>query len=265
MSVSASEFLVRELRRQRTLAGLTQDELGERAHFSGKQVSAVELGTRPPREDYLAAVDRALDTGGLFVRLWADLVKDDAAPVWLREWIEFEREAVLLRWYEPLYVPGLLQTEDYARATLAGGRFIVEEIDRAVASRLDRQVILTREKPPQLVAVVDEAVIRRPVDRPGLMAAQLARLVELAELDHVQLQVVPAETGMYLGMAGQFIIAELPDGDRVAHADNQLTAQIVEQAADVARLSGTWEIVRNEALSRRQSLDLIKEVAKTWT
>ncbi len=70
---------------------------------------------------------------------------------------------------------------------------------------------------------------------------------------------------MYLGLAGQFIIAELPDGERVAHADNQLTAQFVDAPTDVAKLAKTWEIVRNEALPRRQSIELIKEVAKSWT
>lgn len=92
-------------------------------------------------------------------------------------------------------------------------------------------------------------MLRRPVlDQPGLMAEQLDHLVALATQEHVQLHVVPADAGMYLGLAGQFIIAELPDGTRVAHADNQLSAQIVDASTDIARLARTWEIVRNEAL-----------------
>jgi hypothetical protein len=184
----------------------------------------------------------------------------------LREWIEFEREAATLRWFELAYIPGLLQTERYARATLAGGRFSPKDVDRAVASRLDRQAILEHERPPQLIAVLDEATLRRPVlDQPGLMAEQLEHLVEQAGREHIQVHVVPADAGMYLGLAGQFIIAELPDGARVAHADNQLSAQIVDAPADIAKLAKTWEIVRNEALPRRQSIELIKEVAKSWT
>jgi hypothetical protein len=96
------------------------------------------------------------------------------------------------------------------------------------------------------------------------MAKQLERLLSDAEMEHVQIHIVPAD-GMYLGLAGQFIIAELPDGGRVPHADNQLRAQIMEHSGDVASLAKTWEIVRNEALPRRQSLELIKEVAKLWT
>lgn len=267
MSVSASEFLLAELRRQRTLAGLTQDELGERAHFSGKQVSAVELGTRPPREDYLAAIDKALDTGGLFVRLWSDLVKDDAAPVWLREWIEVEREAVLLRWYEPAFVPGLLQTEGYARAIFrAAGRMTVDEIEQGVASRLSRQSILTAERPPHLVVVLDGAVLHRPVDGPpGVLAEQFTRLASCPDQPHIQIQVVPADTPVYPGLQGGFILATLPDGSTVAHLDHQVRAQVVNQTEDIATLQRTWELIHGQALSCRQSLHLLTEAAQRWT
>jgi len=97
------------------------------------------------------------------------------------------------------------------------------------------------------------------------MAEQLDLLVSRAEQEHVQVHIVPEGAGMYLGMQGQFIIAELPDGARVAYADNQLRAQLMDQPTDVARLARTWEVVRNEAFPRRQSLDMLKEVAKTWT
>jgi transcriptional regulator with XRE-family HTH domain len=260
------EYVMEELRLARTSRELSQDEFGKKIGYSGSHVSSVETGGRPPTPEYVAAIDAAFSTGGTYTRMLTKLAKLELSPSWLRQWVEFERESSTLRWFEPAYVPGLLQTEAYARATLAGGRFTAEEVEQVVASRLERQKILDRDEPPQLIAVIDEAVIHRPVlDRPGLMLAQVERLVELAELEHIQLHVVPVETGMYLGMAGQFIIAELPDGKRVAHADNQLSAQIVDAPADIARLAKTWEIVRNEALPGRQSLHRIKEVAKTWT
>jgi transcriptional regulator with XRE-family HTH domain len=262
----ATEYVLEELRLARTSRGLSQDEFGKLINYSGSHVSSVETGQRPPTEPYMVAIDEAFKTGGTYARMLDKLAKLDATPVWLREWIEFERAAIVLRWFEPAYVPGLLQTEAYTRATLAGGRFAAEEVERHVASRMQRQAILSRETPPQLVAVIDEAVIRRPVvDRPGLMLEQVERLATLAELEHVQVHVVPAATGMYSGLAGQFIIADLPDHSRAGYADNQLDAQIVDGAASVASLARTWEIVRNEALPRRQSLELIKEVAKTWT
>lgn len=263
---TATNYVLGELRLFRVSVNLSQEEFGRKIGYSGSHVSSVETGGRAPTREYTKAIDDQFATGGRFERMLRELAPLDTHPVWLREWIEFEREATTLRWFELAYLPGLLQTERYARATLAGGRFTPEECDRIVASRLERQAILSRQRPPQLIAVVDESVLRRPVlDAPGLMAEQVDRLVELAALEHVQLHVVPVDAGMYLGLAGQFIIAELPDGTRVAHADNQLTAQIVDAPADVARLAKTWEIVRNEALPHRQSIERIKEVAKSWT
>ncbi|SCL22074.1 helix-turn-helix domain-containing protein [Micromonospora inyonensis] len=263
---SATKYVLSELRLFRASLGLSQDDFGRTIGYSGSHVSSVETGGRPPTKEYMKAVDEAYETGERFGRMLRELAQLDSTPTWLREWIEFEREATTLRWFELAYIPGLLQTERYARATLVGGRFGADEVEQIVASRLERQAILSRKQPPQLIAVLDEAVLRRPVlDQPGLMAEQCDHLATLAAEEHIQVHVVPADAGMYLGLAGQFIIAELPDGARVAHADNQLTAQIVDAPGDVAKLAKTWEIVRNEALPRRQSFELIKEVAKSWT
>ena len=104
VGISPSEYLLRELRRRRKAAGLTQIELGKLCFCSDTVVSGIETGTKPVTLDYLKLVDTALKTGGYFETLWTELVKDDAAPVWLREWIEIEREASALRWYEPAFV-----------------------------------------------------------------------------------------------------------------------------------------------------------------
>ncbi|MEO3777475.1 helix-turn-helix transcriptional regulator [Micromonospora sp. B11E3] len=269
---TASDYVLNELRLLRASLGSSQEEFGRTIGYSGSHVSSVETGGRPPTKEYMEAVDRAHDPayqpGGesRFMRMLRDLGKLDVTPTWLREWIQFERDATTLRWFELAYVPGLLQTERYARATLAGGRFDADEVERIVASRLERQAILARERPPQLIAVLDEGILRRPVlDQPGLMAEQCEHLLALAAREHIQVHVVPVDAGMYLGLGGQFIIADLPDGARVTYSDNQLDAQIVDAPVDVAKLARTWEIVRNEALPRRQSIDLIKEVTKSWT
>ncbi|SCL38940.1 Helix-turn-helix domain-containing protein [Micromonospora pallida] len=260
-----ADFLLSELRESRAARGLSQDDFGRLINYSGSHVSAVECGNRAPTKEYVEKVDEALGTGGIYTRLLRRVLTIDAAPVWLREWIEIEREAASLLWFEPAYVPGALQTPDYARATLAGGRFTPEEVEQRTVSRLERQSLLSREPAPLIVFVLDEAVLRSGPDSPGLMHAQLQRLVDSAELPTVQLHVVPASAGLYLGKAGAFILAEMPDGSRVAHVDTQLNAQIVSGPADIASLGKAWEAVRSEALPRRQSLDLIKEAAKTWT
>jgi transcriptional regulator with XRE-family HTH domain len=107
-----------ELRRARSAAGLTQDQLAERVGYSPSLVAHVETGSRAPSLDFARRGDEALGTGGLLARL-QPFVRSEAYPAWFRDWVEIEREAVSLRWFEPLLIPGLLQTEEYARAVLA--------------------------------------------------------------------------------------------------------------------------------------------------
>lgn len=264
--MSGARFLMNELRQARVAADLSQEDLGKLINYSASHISAIENGARAPRPDYLEAVDQALQTGGLFQRMLAEVVSLDMAVPWLRDWILIEREARSLRWFEPTWVPGLLQTEAYARATLDTEMLTPDEVDQLVTSRLSRQSVLTRDRPPLLVAVLDESILSRPFhDDPSVLPAQLHHLESCAELPNVQMHIVPTSVGLYPGLGGGFIIAETTDGGHAAHADSQIAAHIVERPADLAKLNDRWERIRGEALSRRQSLDLIKEAAKTWT
>lgn len=210
-------------------------------------------------------MDSALETGGYFERLWEELVKDDAAPVWLREWLEYEREARTLRWYEPAFVPGLFQTESYARALFSLNRLSAAEVEQRVASRMERQAILERDDPPQLFVVLDEMVLRRICGSRQVIADQLEHLISLAERPNITLHLVPTSLGLYPGLAGAFIIADMPDASRVGYVDNQLTAQVITRGEDVARLGVSWDTVQGEAHPWAQTLDILKEVTKSWT
>ena len=262
--ISASNFLVRELRHARSAAGLSQEDLGKSINYSSSLISAVEQGQRPPTEDYLALVDGALGTGGLFGRLLKDIVSLDQAPVWFRDWIVFEREATLIRWFQPSLVPGLLQTEAYARAVLEwGGLMEPAEVEQRVASRLGRQEILARPRPPQFVAIIDESVLHRPVGGAAVMAEQCERLIADAQRPHIAVHILPVAAGGHAGLAGAFTIAK-SDELQVAHVDNNVDALITDKRDVVDTLMAKWEALRGEALPRGQSIELIKDVAKTW-
>ncbi|MEN3610267.1 Scr1 family TA system antitoxin-like transcriptional regulator [Plantactinospora sp. ZYX-F-223] len=112
MSMSASEFLLWELRRRRAVEGLSQGEWGSRIYFSSQHVSAVERGARPAKLDYLQAVDNEYGTS--LAVFYESFVKQELAPVWLRPWLEYEEKATALRLYDALVIPGLFQTERYA-------------------------------------------------------------------------------------------------------------------------------------------------------
>ncbi|MEV4753534.1 helix-turn-helix transcriptional regulator [Micromonospora sp. NPDC049559] len=264
--VPARELIVKQLRRLRLAAGLTQEEFGKLINYSGSHVSAIELGNRAPDEVYLTRADRALETGGLFMAL-LELAKREAEPTWFRPWLDSERTATQLRCFEPNLVPGLLQTEEYARAVLRGDVTLSEaEVERLVAVRMERQKILEREDPPQVIAVLDELALRRFADGfAEIMAAQLLHLVALAERPRVSVHVVPASLGLHIGLSGPFVLARAEDGGWTGHLENQLNGTIVERTEDVATLLARWETLRNEALPRRQSLDLIKEIVQPWT
>jgi transcriptional regulator with XRE-family HTH domain len=264
--MTAAEILLDELRHARTSRGMNQDEFGRLINYSGTHVSAVETGTRPPTAPYMAAVDNGLKTGGIFVRLLERLSDLDAEPVWLREWITYEQQARMLRWYELAWVPGLLQTEAYARAVFGNdGRLSATEVETRVAARLARQKILYSDDPPRLVAVLDESILRRPVGGSAVMREQLHQLATLnAERRRVRIHVVPAAVGAYAGLDGPFVIATMPGGEEVVYLDNRLLGQAVDRAADVADVRGHWEATLAEALTLQQSTELILEVAKSW-
>ncbi|GIJ23843.1 helix-turn-helix domain-containing protein [Micromonospora lutea] len=256
-------FIVGEIRRSRGVAGMTQEAFGRAAGFSASHVSAVEGGTRAVTLDFARGADRALSSGGLFERLATKL----GAPSWFLPWLDAERAATQLRYFEPNLIPGLLQSEAYACAVLRlDPRLASDEVDRRVAGRLERQAILTRASPPQLVVVVDEGAIRRAGDgSEKMMAEQLSHLVACAERPNISVHVIPADVGLHAGLSGPLSLAHMPDGSWIGHLENQLGGDVVDRPADLDTLFQRWESVRTEALSRRQSLDLIKEVANQWT
>ena len=139
-------------------------------------------------------------------------------------------------------------------------------MERRVEGRLERQAVLAGERPPQLVAVLDEHVLRRPVGGPLVMREPLLRLVKVAtEHPRVRLHVVPAEVGAYPGVAGAFVLATLPSGEDVGYLDDQLKGQVIDHVEDVLAVRSAWESIQGEALPPRQSIDLLAEVAKSWS
>jgi len=205
-----------------------------------------------------------LNTDGLFERILSSLVSLDRAPIWLRDWIIFEQEATLIRRFQPLLVPGLLQTEAYARAVLEWGGLLDEsDAEKSVVSRMERQAVLSKPRPPQFIALVDDGVLRRVVGSPALMVEQRERLLKVADLPHISIQVVPASAGAHAGLSGPFILAKGRDFE-AAHLDNSLQAQVIDRRDAVDALVRKWEAIRGEALSRTQSFDVIKEAARAW-
>ncbi|MEV4480079.1 helix-turn-helix domain-containing protein [Micromonospora coxensis] len=261
-----AELIRAQLRRLRLNAELSQEEFGRLVHFSGSQVSAVELGQRPLDRFFLKRADEVLGTDGLLTSL-LKLAERDGQPSWFRPWLDAERQAQQMRCYQPTLIPGLLQTENYARAVIRTDNTISdEEVEKRLAVRMDRQSILTGDNPPVYVAVIEEAVLRRAEEGfRSLMAEQITRLVECSDRPHISIHIIPTEVSMHVGLVGPFALARAGDGGWVGHLEHQLGGVVVDTDAEVAILLSRWESVRSEALSHRQSTGLMKKAVTSWT
>ncbi|GAA3090286.1 helix-turn-helix domain-containing protein [Streptosporangium carneum] len=258
-----------ELRKFRLAAGFSQRKLGEAIHLSISQLSMLENGHRSPTLALASKVDEALNLGTTLTGLLDRLNRAEAQlPRWFRPWLEFEREAESLRIWSALIVPGLLQTEDYARAILSRKPgATTEEIEDKVAARMERQEILRRRMPPMLWIVIDEGVLYRPVAEPDVMRGQCERLLEAGEHLRISLQILPYEAHNVLGLLGSFTLADLArETHPVAYIDSQsLDDRVTDRPIDMKNLVFRYEAIRSDALSRHDSLNLIKETMRRWT
>lgn len=268
---SPMAFFGAELRRARVAAGMSQDQLGRALSFSGDLVGKVETCERTPTPELAAGCDSVFPhLDGLFTRLLGLARRwEGPYPQWFRDWVEAERQASSLRWWEPMLVPGLLQTADYARALFRAWQSGIsdEELEELVSARIDRQAILDRPQPPELWAVIDEVVLHRLIGSRKIMHDQLLYLADTSSRPSITVQVVPAEAGAHAGLLGAFIVAGFDDGaPSILYAETAVEGQTIERSALVKKAALAFDRLRAEALPHRASRDMIGKVAeRRWT
>ncbi|MFD8202096.1 helix-turn-helix domain-containing protein [Streptomyces sp. NPDC059701] len=254
------------VRRLRTAAGLTQAELGARTHVVGTRITQIERasGAKPTLE-LARALDAALGADDLLVELWPYVYRE-AFPDWSRSFIGHAERAVSIREYASHLVPGLLQTEEYARAVLSVGLTLsgAEQLEERISARMGRQQRLGAPDRPELWVVLDEAVLKRPIGGRAVMRAQLERVVEAAAERHIKVQVLPFDQGEHDAMGGSLTILTLPDGSEVAYTEGAHYGQLVEDPAEVRRFSLTYDRLRADALPPLMSLDMIRSVMEGY-
>src|SRR5580658_4905872 len=214
-----------QLRAWRLRAGWTQVELGQKMGYSASLISGVESMDKPPTAEFARALDEAFGTpgfdeaagtAGTFVTLY-ELVAREAYPAFFAPVVPFEREAARIHGWELGAIPGLLQTEEYARAMITSGRpnDSAEAVDRLIAARMDRQVILGGVHPPMLWYVIDEGVLHHVVGSRAVMAAQVDRVAEAAGTPGTVIQVLPFTGDNHAGSDGPVTIYEFADAPTV--------------------------------------------------
>jgi transcriptional regulator with XRE-family HTH domain len=256
------------LRHYRSAAEMTQGELGGPTNYSISQISALERGVRRPSRKFAREADKILNTGGALTVLLGQL-DSEPYPDWFEEWAkECEPNATVLRNWQPLVVPGLLQTESYARAIFSGCRpdASEDEIDELVAARLARQAIVERSEPPVLHFVMAECVLTQLVGSRETMRGQLDAIVAATAHRRITVQVVPASTGSHPGLMGAFAIASFASGPDVAYMDSQRDGHVTDRPEVVTSIVRSWEVINMEALPPSASIELIKRMReKLWT
>jgi transcriptional regulator with XRE-family HTH domain len=267
-----------QLRRLREAAGVSAEKAAYEIRASRSKISRMETGRVGFKvrdvEDLLTLYGV---TDGQQRPEILDLTRRSSAPDWwarygdlLPGWFEtylgLESAAVSIRSFEIQFVPGLFQTEDYARAvTRLGHRAApAEEIERRVALRAKRQDLLTRPASPRVWAVIDEAVLRRPFGGATVMRAQFRRLIETAELPHVTLQVVPFDRGGHAAASGAFSILRFAEHDLpdVVYIEQLISAVYLDQRADIEHYLEVADQLSGEALHPADTLRFIERVAR---
>jgi transcriptional regulator with XRE-family HTH domain len=262
-----------QLRRLREAKGVTRDDAGYTIRASGSKISRMELGRVSFKE---RDVEDLLDLYGVDEEEAQALIGlarqanspgwwhkySDVLPDWFQVYVGLEEAALLIRLYEVQFVPGLLQTADYARAVIRLGlpSASADEVERRVGLRLARQEVLKKESGgPRLWAVVDEAALRRPIGGGEVMRAQLVRLIEAAREPNITLQVVPFRSGGHAAEAGAFTIMRFPEVDLpdVVYLEHLTSALYLDKREDVEKYTEVMERLSVEGESPERTIDIL--------
>ena len=263
-----------ELRRRREAAGVTIDGVAERLECSASKISRIETGhtSATPRD-----VRDMLEIYGVLGAECDELVQiarearqkgwwHPYSTVLTGAYVGLEAAAQSVRAYEQQVVPGILQTEEYAKAMIKAARpdITADEVDRRVRVRLGRQSLLNQDDPIELWVVLDEAVVSRPVGGDGVMRAQLERLVEASDLPNVTLQILPFEAGGHAGMDGTFAILDFPEPSDpdVVYAENATGGLFLEKSDELRKYQFIFDHIRAAALGPEESVACIAKLAK---
>ncbi|ARF77576.1 helix-turn-helix domain-containing protein [Kitasatospora aureofaciens] len=267
-----------QLRRLREARGITREDAGYAIRASESKISRMELGRVSFKERDVAdllslyGVDDGLEREALLGLVreanksgwWHSF--NDVLPGWFQTYVGLEEAAQLIRTYEVQFIPGRLQSEEYARAVFGQSRPVIseEEVERRVSLRLRRQKLLTEGASPRLWAVIDEAALRRPVGGPKVMRGQVQYLIDVAEQANVVIQVMPFRFGAHAGESGAFTILRFPEQDLadVVYLEQLTSALYLDKRDDVDAYVQVMERLCVDSLTPERTIDLLASILK---
>ncbi|NUP74560.1 MAG: helix-turn-helix domain-containing protein [Sinomonas sp.] len=254
-----------ELRRLRTTRGLSLRALADAVGWDPSHFRKLESGETPGGPEVAEALDQFYGTPGLLLAMWEMALADPTQfKQQYRRYMMREAEAVSLWQYSVSIVPGLLQTDAYAREVLTVGGYKGKELDQQVAARTGRRMLLEGDDAPPFRALMAETVLRTPPRDAGASREQLDYLLEMSERPNVTLQVLPDRSGLHGLVSTDVMFLRLTDGTTVAYTENACRGELIEQNATVERLQRAYDAMRDQALipaeSRKFILRMLEEV-----
>ncbi|GFH78011.1 MULTISPECIES: helix-turn-helix domain-containing protein [Streptomyces diastaticus group] len=250
-----------EVMLERTRMNMSRVELGRAVVCGESLVAKIERGDRVPQREFAEGCDQVFPHGnGRFMRLWRIALRY-AYPPWFWPYVELEKKATVLRMFNPVVIPGIVQTREYATAILREGR--PKGLEDIVTARLDRQQILQRENPPRLWFVLHERVLRNIVGSEQVMRQQLLRLLQIAETLAHRVQIIP-DNGRHRGPAGAspFVLMSFDEGADVVHVDGFPRGYVLAEPEDVTDADDAYDLLRALAMPLDESTELINSALK---
>lgn len=244
-------------------AGLSRAEFGEWVRFSKHTVESVELGRRMPDDSFVERAEEALGNTGALRKAARHLTRGEPGlAAWFRQWARLEKVAVSLCTYECRLVPGLLQSEGYARAAFDNRipPLSDDQMEAQVTARMQRQQLI-RERPNSSFSfVMDEHILRRRLGGIEVTHGQLEHMLTFAALRNVSIQIMPTDCQWHAGLDGPLALLETPDGRRLAYSEGQENGRLIAGPKEAAVLHGRYATLRSQALSPFESVGLMERI-----
>ncbi|WP_369205437.1 Scr1 family TA system antitoxin-like transcriptional regulator [Streptomyces sp. PU-14G] len=258
-NASAMKMVGQLLANYRRVAGFTQRGLAEQACVDEETIASIEQGRRPLKSDLAELLDDILGTKNSLAIAVANLPEMDKYPLWAEEFIDREREALAIDWFENQVLPGLLQTEDYARAVFRSKEppLDADELEVQVAGRMDRQKVLQRKTPPSASFVISEAVLLDRLGGDAVRRGQLRRLRRDADIPGLSIQIMPLGRESHAGLNGPFVVLETPENELLGYMETQRGSMLVSEAYEVSILVRKYAMLRTQALNIEDSRSLL--------
>ncbi|MGC5233975.1 helix-turn-helix domain-containing protein [Streptomyces albogriseolus] len=252
----------RQIKLRREAAGLRVPDFGRAVGYGEDMIYKIESGKRIPRQEFLDRADEVLEAGGLLSAAWED-VKKVRYPKKVRALAKLEAQAVEIGIYESHSIHGLLQTPEHAKALFEAMQppYSPDEVERMVAARVARASVFDRSPaPPALSFVLEEAALRRPIGGRMVQRRQLERLLEVARLHSVMLQVMPLDCESHSGMDGRIELLKFADGTAVGRSDGAFCGRPTTELKHLRVLELRYATIRAQALSPRETLTFIGQL-----